>query len=93
MDERDGKISFLVDDAYPISAGSSKKAVQINIPRGIGKEVLTEIGKVLKENKGDQRAQIIIPNGGNDKVLDLPYTINYSEVVERKINHLLADNN
>jgi DNA polymerase-3 subunit alpha len=91
VNERDGKVSFLVDDAYPVSSGSSKKAIQIIIPRGISKETLTQVGVVLKENPGSQRAQVIIPNGGNDKILDLPYTINYSDVVKRKINILLNE--
>lgn len=91
VNERDGKVSFLVDDAYPVSSGSSRKSIQISIPRGTNKETLTAVGQVLKENSGNQRVQIIIPNGGSDKVLDLPYTINYSEVVQRKIKILLSE--
>lgn len=91
VNERDGKTSFLVDDAYPVSSGSSRKSIQISIPRGTNKETLTAVGQVLKENPGNQRVQIIIPNGGSDKVLDLPYTINYSSVVERKIKILLSE--
>ncbi|MFC1653475.1 DNA polymerase III subunit alpha [Patescibacteria group bacterium] len=91
LDERDGKSSFLVDDVYELSAVQSKSTIKINIPRGTGKAVLAKIGTILKENPGQERAQVIIPNGGDDKVLDLPYTINYSDVVERKINNLLVE--
>lgn len=90
INERDGKVSFMVDGAYELAAGASRSAIKLVIPRGIDKAILGQIGAMLKASPGDDRIQIIIPNGGEDKVMDLPYTVNYSEHLEMQINQLLA---
>lgn len=91
VEDRDGKLSFMVDGAYELASGRKDLAFTITIPKGTSREVLAQIGTLLKANPGEDKMQIIIPADGEDKVLDLPYTVAYSDAVERQINNLLAE--
>lgn len=91
VEDRDGKLSFMVDNAYELAGGHGDSAYSIIIPKGTSKETLGKIGAILKANPGDDKMKIVIPGNGEDKVLDLPYTVSYSEKVERQINNLLSE--
>jgi DNA polymerase-3 subunit alpha len=64
--------------------------VTITIPRGTSKETLTTLGSLLKSNPGNTPIQIIIPNGGPEpKVMQLPYTVDYNQMVQSQVSQLL----
>ena len=58
------------------------------IKRGTSKEILKEIGTLLKTHPGKETVEIHIENGGPPKVLKLPYTVDYSPEVQKKVRKL-----
>lgn len=57
---------------------SDDGAIHFNLPRGTTKEKLAELAGILKENKGDEKAILLVPNGGTEpKRIEVPYGIKY----------------
>jgi hypothetical protein len=61
----------------------------IKISRGTDKEVLMKISKLLKARPGVERVQVIVPNNGTPRVIDLPFGVAYDEELDREIKQLL----
>lgn len=66
-----------------------KSFKQIFIPRKTDKEVLKKLGELLKAHPGDDNVMVLIPNGDTPRKMRLPYTIDFSEDLEKKISKLL----
>jgi DNA polymerase-3 subunit alpha len=94
IDERDEKMSFVVDAVKPPDIDEDlgvddKNAIQLEIPRGTPKEKLIEMGKMLKASPGDKPIVLLIPNGGEPKKMKLPYTVGWNKELEFKIQTIL----
>jgi len=68
---------------------SEEEVKRIKIPRGTAKQVLREISGLLRNNQGEDRVQIVVPEGGGPKIIDVPFTVDYSEKLDSKIKELL----
>ncbi|HZZ98859.1 MAG TPA: DNA polymerase III subunit alpha, partial [Candidatus Saccharimonadia bacterium] len=94
IEDRDEKISFIVDAVKPPDIDEDmslddQNAVQLEIPRGTPKEKLMEVGKLLKANPGDKSIVLLIPNGGEPKKMKLPYTVGWSTKIEHEVKKIL----
>ena len=90
VEDRDGKVSLLVDNAYPLGSTLGKNSgLVITIPQGTSKDTLTQIGAILKANPGQDKISICIKNDTADKYLTLPYTVDYSTAVDTAVNDIL----
>ena len=68
---------------------TDKSAEEIFIPRKTGKETLQQLGKLLKANPGKTNVIIIIPNGGKPERMKLPYGVEWSDELVKKIEKVL----
>ncbi len=94
INQREGEINLIVEkvsipQVESIEYENDKSYHEIFIPRKTEKQTLEKLGKLLKSNPGQDKALIIIPNGGKPKRMKLPYTIKWSEQLKKKINLLL----
>lgn len=62
---------------------------EIFIPRKTSKEMLTELGKLLKSFPGTETVVILIPNGSQPQRMLLPYGVSWSEKLDTDIQKLL----
>ncbi len=62
---------------------------EIFIPRKTDKATLQKLGELLKSNPGDDKVMVLIPNGSAPRKMRLPYTVKFSEALEKKISQLL----
>lgn len=93
IDKRDERISLIVEKAEAIDANApipEGDAYEIDIPRGVAKEILVEINSLLKQTPGHDHVTIVIPNGGEPKRILLPFTVKYTPALVNKVNRLLA---
>ncbi len=96
VDVRDDSLNLLASRFRPINikgqqAQASDIDFTIEIPRGTDKKVLQQIGKLLKDNPGDHKIAIKLPNGGEEhKLMVLPYTVDYNQGVQDQVSQLLS---
>lgn len=95
-DIREDQLSFVVEEVTPFSKiennGHSirKDEIEIKVPRGVKPEILKEINELLRENPGESKVVMLLPNGGDiPKRLRLPFGVSYSVDLARQINRLL----
>ena len=69
---------------------SSTEYQELFIPRGTPKEILLEIGKVLKAHPGDKKVVVLIPNGAIPERMVLPYGVEWTPEIEKTIQAMLS---
>lgn len=93
VDARDQGVSVIVDKVRQIKVDQTAEDLGsdhiLEIPRGTDKSVLQKIGALLKQNQGDQSLAIIIPNGDQQKTVQLPYKVDYNEQIQSQIQQML----
>lgn len=91
VDDRDDNLNLLVGSVELVEnvEEPDTKVRRIKIPRGTEKSVLREISSLLRENPGDDRVKIVVPNNGGPKIIDVPFTVNYSKKLDSKIAELI----
>ena len=95
VEDREGKPAFLVDAVKApdidedLTLKKDENTFELEIPRGTSKEILVELGKILKSSSGKNNLILIIPNGNEPKRMKLPYTVDWSVKVIEKIKKLL----
>lgn len=92
LDLRDDSLNLLVDSVRVIKVDqlvADDTDYQLHIPRHTKPETLVELGKILKSRPGGASLAIIIPTGDTQKVVKLPYTVDYSAELQTQINQLL----
>jgi len=90
IDNRDDELSLIVEKVEELNDDFLTNQPEIlEIPRGTDKKTMIEISQILKENPGNQSVTIVIKNGGNDKRINLPYKVNLTESIKKKIASLL----
>lgn len=90
IDNRDNELSIIVENVEELTKDLvANHSETVDIPRGTDKEVMLKISQILKNSPGDQTVTIVIKNGGIDKRITLPYKVNLSEDVRKKIASLL----
>ncbi|MCB9812772.1 MAG: DNA polymerase III subunit alpha [Pseudomonadales bacterium] len=94
VDERDGELQLLVDtinvpnedDLFHEGSSIHK---EIFVPRKTSKETLKKLGDLLKSQQGSQSVIVLIPNGSKPQKMLLPYGVNWSPELEKKIANIL----
>jgi DNA polymerase III subunit alpha len=90
LDNKDDELSLIVEEVEELNTEFlSNQPEVIEIPRGTDKKIMMEISEILKQNPGDHSVDIVIKNGEADKRISLPYKINLSDKVRKKIASLL----
>ncbi len=94
VDQRDGKFQLIVEKIWQptdisIKQAQADEAHEIFIPRKTDKDILQELGRLLKKNKGDDSVIVLIPNGNKPKKMLLPYKVNWSDDLAQQIQDLL----
>jgi hypothetical protein len=95
LDDRDDRLSLVVEEVHTQTSESDDKSLgekemTIIIPKGIGRESLRKISDLLKNNQGRDKIKICIQNSGEDKIIHLPYTVNFSPEVKLQVEKLLS---
>jgi DNA polymerase-3 subunit alpha len=62
---------------------------ELFIPRKTSKDTLVELGTLLKASPGDESIVVVIQNGSAPKRMVLPYGVNWSDELEKKVQKLL----
>ncbi len=81
------KVSIPEENA--VAADAMEKSEEIFIPRKTTQAKLQELGTLLKAHPGKERLAVIIPNGGQNKRMVLPYTVDWNDFVKKKVAVLL----
>lgn len=94
IDIRDDSPQLIVDkvtipEENQVANMIDDKAVEIFVPRKTSKDVLGEVGKLLKASPGEERVAILIPNGGAPKRMLLPYGVKWSDELKAEVEKLL----
>ena len=90
IDNRDNELSIIVENVEELTKDLvANHSETVDIPRGTDKEVMLKISQILKNSPGDKTVTIVIKNGDIDKRITLPYKVNLSEDVRKKIASLL----
>ncbi len=98
IDQRDDKLNLLCSRARAIPGNFSDQPSlaptnihQINIPRGTHKDILQQIGALLKKSPGEDGINVVLPNGSNQpKIIPLPYKVNFTLKLQSQIRALLS---
>lgn len=98
VDFSETKMSILVEEAKEFDQNSrdltgfdTPEPVEIMIPPKTKKEQLKQLNDLLKTNTGDNPVVILLPNGSSTpKRIKLNYGINYTPVLQRKIDLILS---
>lgn len=96
LDQRDDRLSLIVStDINPEFSQDShdtadhSESIVIEIPRETDRETLNTLSNLLKQNQGNDQISIKLTNGSGEKIIPLPYTVNYSSQLKKKVNNLL----
>ncbi|MEO8581026.1 MAG: DNA polymerase III subunit alpha [Patescibacteria group bacterium] len=94
VDSRDDELQLMAEkisipEEIMLEAVPEDLRHEIFIPRKTEKETLQKLGAMLKSNEGEHQVTLIIPNGDVPKKIMLPYTVGWSEKLEKQISDLL----
>ena len=95
VSEREGELNLIVEKVSTpkpaeIEHENGKDYHQIFIPRKTEKPTLEKLGELLKSRPGDDKVMVVIPNGGKPRRMKLPYTVEWSSELEKKVGRLLG---
>jgi DNA polymerase-3 subunit alpha len=95
VDYRDEEIQLIVEKlVVPTDVESSPAGVEADhelfIPRNTTQTTLQALGKLLKQNPGAESVVVVIPNGGKPQRMVLPYTVDWTAILEKQIVDLLG---
>lgn len=95
VDDQEGELKLMVEkitvpNEVSIAHAEEQNAHEVFIPRRTDKDVLSKLGKLLKEHKGSDKVVIIIPNGETPKRMLLPYGVHWTQDLADQIQTLLA---
>ena len=96
LDEREDKETLIVDAIKKpeideqMPSPDNESVFELEIPRGIDKAILQDVGKTLKSHPGKDVIVLVIPNGSIPKKLKLPYTVDWTESVKNQVAELLS---
>jgi len=95
IDNKDGEVCLLVDKIIPASSFETDHLgsdiyKELFIPRKTTREQLEELGKLLKKHPGGDQIMVLIPNGGQPKKMVLPYGVDWTEALQKKVDALLG---
>ncbi len=94
VDSRDDELQ-LVAEKITVPEESLLDAVpqelrhEIFIPRKTQKATLQQLGSLLKSSEGEHQVTLIIPNGDMPKRVILPYTVNWTDQLEKQVKEML----
>jgi hypothetical protein len=99
IEEREDKLSLLIDSVDPVSDGDSFPAETaqkdnknlIIIPKGTTKAILLQLNTLLQSNKGNDRITLLFQNGASgNREIALPFGINFTESMQSQIKAMLT---
>lgn len=94
IDKREEQISLVVDGLYlfdPEKEERVEKMIEINVPQGVGVDILVQINKTLRRYPGQARVAIILPNGGSNlRRMDLPFGVKADPILIGQIEGLVG---
>lgn len=92
LDNRDERLSLIVEDAVSLKPAASepKDEVEVLVPSMATPRDLTEIKKLLRQNRGKTKVALVFPKKDKRETITLPFTISFSENLKRKIELILG---
>lgn len=107
VDKREEEISLVVekislfeenniDDIFEVvnkrvTSFRNKKSIEIYVPKGSDITVLKNINRMLRGFPGEWGVSLLLPNGGELKRMNLPFTINPAPTLEEEIKKMLGN--
>ena len=61
----------------------------INIPKGTPQLTLIELNKLLQANKGNTKSSLLFTSNVSERVIDLPFGLNWNSELESEIKKVL----
>ncbi len=94
IDSRDDSPQLIVEkvtipEENAVARDANEKYQEIFIPRKTNPERLQSLGALLKQHPGSERLCILIPNGGENKRMVLPYGVDWGENLKKEVAKLL----
>lgn len=95
VDKREGEVQLIaekitVPEEALLETTPEDMRHDLFIPQKTSKDVLQELGKLLKSHPGEHQVTLLIPNGDTTpKRLTLPYGISWDDKLEKTITQLL----
>lgn len=94
VDYQEGELNLIVEKVSipsqeAIDNPNNGQFKEIFIPRKTQQITLKKLGAFLKSKPGKDRVMVIIPNGGTPKKIILPYTVDWTEKLEKEIGKIL----
>ncbi len=95
VDYREEELQLLAEKiTAPTDAELNHEALnthhEIFIPRKTSKEILLQLGKLLKDHPGDDSIVVLIPNGSKPQRMILPYGVAWNKKLEKEVATLLG---
>lgn len=95
VDNRDERLSVVVEAVFSIEEKSDRLNLAgrggnvLMIPKGTSSQTLVRINEILQNNKGEGAVTIVVENSYGEKVIKLPYGVNFTKELRMKLNGLL----
>ena len=94
VDNRDNEINLIaekitVPDEALLSQTPDELKHEIFIPRKTNREVLQNLGKLLKSKPGKHKIIVLIPNGQQPKRMLLPYGVEWDKKLKQQVDDIL----
>jgi len=84
IEHRDDGVSMIVNLVETVQMVKEKEgSLKITIPKGVSREALMRLRKLLVENPGNKNVILFFEDGGKDLLLD--FKIHWGEELARKI--------
>jgi len=90
IDKREEELSLVIENIKVFDPAKKGKTVEIYVPKGIGVSILQNINRTLRSFPGDMPVSLLLPNGGEIRRLNLPFTIHPDQSLEDEIKKLLG---
>ncbi len=97
IDKREEELSLIVEkittfdpDNIPDDMAESVPTVEIYVPAGTNVSVLQNINKTLRNSPGNIPVTMLLPNGGDLRRMNLPFTIEPSDELMNAIEGMLG---
>jgi len=94
VDNRDDSAQLMAEkvtipEENLVALSGSDKHHELFIPRKTEQSVLQAVGALLKSKPGGDRVVVIIPNGGEQKRMLLPYGVMWNDELKKEVDLLL----
>ncbi|MBU0618768.1 DNA polymerase III subunit alpha [Patescibacteria group bacterium] len=93
LDARENRLSVIVEKAEEITAEKAAalaRQIKIKVSMDTSRNQLTVLNNLFQQHPGKDQLVLIFVNGEQKRSIDIPYGVDYSSVVEKKVAQILT---